>query len=36
MECTDSSGLVFLGFKNTPSLGVKFSKEDKVQQVGFF
>ena len=25
-----------MGFKNTPSLGVKFSKEDKVQQVGFF
>ena len=30
------SGLSFLGFRNTISLGVKFDREEKVRQVGNF
>lgn len=36
VECSDMSGLSFLGFRNTISLGVKFDREEKVRQVGNF
>ena len=36
IECNESSGLLFLGFKGIVSLGVKFDRKDRVVQVGTF
>ena len=36
VDCSEVSGFTFVGLKDTPSLGVKFNKDDKVQQVGYF
>jgi hypothetical protein len=34
VESSESSGLLFVGFKNTASLGFKIDRDDKVRQVG--
>jgi hypothetical protein len=36
IESSESSGLMFIGFKHSASLGVKFDRDDKVRQVGSF
>ena len=36
IETSESSGLLYLGFKGIVSLGVKFDRKDRVAQVGIF
>lgn len=36
IECSESTGLTFIGFRNMPSLGVKMDRAGKVRQIGTF
>jgi hypothetical protein len=34
VECSESAGATFVGFKNTLSLGIKIDKSGKIKNVG--